>query len=117
MELTDLEKEAQGYAARCFEGRHMLMQQLAINFAERLVNLDRPWDPLSLSEIPKKSVLLAAEVLDELDRYTDENAERLRAYYLHRHKTISINWDSSKFSSETWLKQALSPEQGPRPQF
>lgn len=108
MELTDLERQGQEYAARCFENRYLLMQQLATSFAEKFVAAA----PGS-SNIADAAIELAAYLLDGLDKYTDENGERLREYYRNRHRRIDAAWDKSKFSSEAWLKREMGPEHDP----
>lgn len=112
MELTDREQEAKVYAARCFDMRYGLIQQVSCDLLARLVSTERAYMEIAPDEMPAKAVSMAVNLLDEIDRVTDQNAEQIRDYYARRHKNIGIAWDPSKFSSETWLKKALNPEDG-----
>lgn len=110
MELTDREQEAKVYAARCFDARFILLQQISIDLLQRLVGTERAYMEMAPDEMPAKAVSLATSVLKEIDQYMDSNAHHIRDYYKQRHTRLEVDWDPSKFSSETWLKKALNPE-------
>lgn len=110
MELTDQEKEDQCYAARAFESRYALIQQVATDLLGRMVSNERVYSTLSTDVMPGQAMKMAVILVEHFDRYVDENGDQLRDYLQRRHRKIRAQWDPSKFSAETWLKSNLNPE-------
>lgn len=110
MELTDQEKEDQCYAARAFESRYGLIQQVATDLLGRMVSREGLNSVLPLDAMPAQAMKMAVVLVEHFDRYVEENGDRLRDYLQRRHRKIRAQWDPSKFSAETWLKSNLNSE-------